>query len=106
MCKIFSYLKTNGALVNIVFLSNDYYYYYYLTCPRNLSSIGLWQIVYDVTAEKSFDKVKNWLRETGRYANDSVPKLLVGDTKNLDEKNEKKVVKRSIGQVNLTLVLN
>lgn len=105
MCKIFSYLKTNGALVNIVFLSNDYYYYY-LTCPRNLSSIGLWQIVYDVTAEESFNKVKNWLRETGRYANVSVPKLLVGDTKNLDEENEEKVVKRRAGQVNLTLVLN
>lgn len=104
MCKIFSYLKTNGALVNIVFLSNDYYYYY--LAQEIFLLLHSWQILYDVTAEESFNKVKNWLRETGRYANDSVPKLLVGDTKNLDEENEEKVVKRNAGQVNLTLVLN
>ena len=71
-----------------------------LTCPRNLTCIGLWQIVYDVTVIESFNKAKKWLEETDKYANDSVCKLLVGNNCDLDEKDEKKVVKTEIAEVN------
>ncbi|CAO2819463.1 unnamed protein product [Amaranthus hypochondriacus] len=36
-------------------------------------------VVYDVTDQKSFDNVKQWLNEIDRYASDSVNKLLVGN---------------------------
>lgn len=45
----------------------------------------LWQIVYDVTDEDSFNNVKQWLSEIDRYASDSVNKLLVGNKCDLTE---------------------
>jgi len=45
----------------------------------------LWQIVYDVTDEESFNNVKQWLSEIDRYASDSVNKLLVGNKCDLTE---------------------
>ncbi|KAL6513200.1 Ras-related protein rabd1 [Orobanche gracilis] len=36
-------------------------------------------IIYDVTEMESFNNVKQWLDEIGRYASDSVCKLLVGN---------------------------
>ena len=99
MCKKYSYIKTNGALANAVFLSTYFYYYYFLTYQRNLTCIGLWQIVYDVTVIESFNKAKKWLEKTDIYASDTVCKLLVGNNSDLDEKDEKKVVKTKIAEV-------
>ena len=43
----------------------------------------LWQIVYDVTDQESFNNVKQWLSEIDRYANENVNKLLVGNKSDL-----------------------
>ena len=98
MCKIFSYHKTNRALVNKVFHSN--YYYYHLTCLRNLTCVGLWQIVYDVTAIASFNKAKKWLEENDIYTIGSMCMLLVGNNCDLDDNDENKVVKTKTAEVN------
>ncbi|KAA8496923.1 Ras-related protein RABD2c [Porphyridium purpureum] len=41
-------------------------------------------IVYDTTDLESFENVKSWLREIGRFANANVSKLLVGNKADLE----------------------
>nr|QKY15279.1 GTP-binding protein (YPTC1) [Polytomella parva] len=43
-------------------------------------------VVYDVTDEDSFNNVKLWLSEIGRYANENVHKLLIGNKSDLSSK--------------------
>ena len=44
-----------------------------------LYSSIIWQIVYDITDQGSFNNVKQWLSEINRYASGNVNKLLVGN---------------------------
>ena len=51
-----------------------------------LLTISVWQVVYDVTDQESFNNVKQWLNEIDRYANENVNKLLVGNKSDLTAK--------------------
>ncbi|KAK6470662.1 ras-related protein ORAB-1-like [Huso huso] len=52
-------------------------------------------IVYDVTDQESFDNVKHWLEEIGRYASENVSRLLVGNKCDLTSR---KVVDSTTGK--------
>ena len=62
----------------------------------------VWQIVYDVTDQESFNNVKQWLNEIDRYASENVNKLLVGNKCDLTDK---KVVSYETAKVKLILSL-
>lgn len=49
---------------------------YAASWAANESLFPLWQVVYDVTDQESFNNVKQWLNEIDRYANENVNKLL------------------------------
>lgn len=42
-------------------------------------------IVYDITDRESFINTQNWLNDVNRYANEKVPKMLVGNKCDLTE---------------------
>ncbi|KAM9964665.1 hypothetical protein ACTFIW_004439 [Dictyostelium discoideum] len=52
-------------------------------------------LVYDVTDEKSFGSIRNWIRNIEQHASDSVNKILIG---NKCDMTEKKVVDSSRGK--------
>lgn len=57
----------------------------------------MWQIVYDVTDQESFNNIVNqWLNEISRYGSENVNKLLVGNKSDLTAK---KVVSPEAAQV-------
>jgi len=45
-------------------------------------------IVYDITDRDSFDNVKQWMHEIGRYACENVNKLLVGNKCDMEAKRQ------------------
>lgn len=53
------------------------------TCYRNAHGII---IVYDVTNEKSFANLNQWMTEVAEFAKPDLPKMLVGNKSDLDER--------------------
>lgn len=45
-------------------------------------------VVYDITNHDTFENVKQWLQEIGRYAGDNIDILLVGNKNDLENKRE------------------
>lgn len=52
-------------------------------------------LVYDVTDERSFNNIRNWIHNTEQYASEGVNKILVG---NKCDMAEKRVVERERGE--------
>ncbi|KAJ1922400.1 GTP-binding protein [Tieghemiomyces parasiticus] len=52
-------------------------------------------LVYDVTDERSFNNIHNWIRNVEQYANEGVNRILVGNKCDMDEK---KVISKEQGQ--------
>ena len=55
-------------------------------------------LVYDVTSERSFENIKNWMRNIDEHASDDVEKMIIGNKadKNLPE--DTRVVSTERGQ--------
>lgn len=43
-------------------------------------------LVYDITAEKSFDNIKTWIRNIEQHASDDVEKMILGNKCDMAEK--------------------
>lgn len=52
-------------------------------------------LVYDVTDERSFNNVRNWIRNTEQYASEGVNKILIGNKCDLAEQ---RVIDKERGQ--------
>lgn len=52
-------------------------------------------LVYDVTSERSFDNIKNWMRNIEEYAAEDVEKMIVANKCDLDDK---RVISKERGQ--------
>ena len=53
---------------------------------RKLTS---WQgilLVYDITAEKSFENIKTWIRNIEQHASDDVEKMILGNKCDMEDK--------------------
>lgn len=60
-------------------------------------------LVYDITQEKSFENIKNWIRNIEENASADVEKMLLG---NKCELNEKRQVKFEFsGQLNFYIII-
>jgi Ras-related protein Rab-1A len=47
-------------------------------------------LVYDITDKGSFKDIENWLSEVGKYANENVVKILVGNKVDLEDQRQVK----------------
>ena len=45
-------------------------------------------IAFDVTDPRSFDNINEWIEATNQYANEKIPKILVGNKCDLSDKRE------------------
>ncbi|KAJ1983425.1 GTP-binding protein [Dimargaris verticillata] len=52
-------------------------------------------LVYDVTDERSFNNIHNWIRNVEQHANEGVNRILIGNKCDIDEK---KVISKEQGQ--------
>ena len=52
----------------------------HLVCRYYRGAMGI-ILVYDVTSERSFENIRNWIRNIEENANDDVEKMLVGKSK-------------------------
>jgi len=58
-------------------------------------------LVYDVTDEKSFKNIKNWIRNIEEHASEEVDKMILGNK--CDNESERRVSKERGEQVNLII---
>lgn len=61
-------------------------------------------LVYDITNEKSFDNIKNWIRNIEEHASSDVDRMIIGNKCDVEERRQ---VSRERGeQVNLMTALD
>jgi len=58
-------------------------------------------LVYDVTDEKSFKNIRNWIRNIEEHASEEVDKMILGNK--CDNESERRVSKERGEQVNLII---
>lgn len=51
-------------------------------------------LVYDITQEKSFENIKNWIRNIEENASADVEKMLLGNKCELNEKRQVRIIHR------------
>ncbi|CAF3979288.1 unnamed protein product, partial [Rotaria sp. Silwood1] len=57
-------------------------------------------LVYDITSEKSFDNIKNWIRNIQEHASAEVERMLIGNKCDMQDKRQ---VSREKGENVLTI---
>lgn len=45
-------------------------------------------LVYDITNEKSFDNIKNWIRNIEEHASSDVDRMVIGNKCDIEEKRQ------------------
>lgn len=45
-------------------------------------------VVYDITERGSFENVRNWMDEIGKYSREGVVRVIVGNKKDLEERRQ------------------
>lgn len=53
-------------------------------------------LVYDITQEKSFENIKNWIRNIEENASADVEKMLLGNKCELNEKRQVRITYRTV----------
>ena len=53
-------------------------------------------LVYDITNEKSFDNIKNWIRNIEEHASADVEKMILGNKCDMNDRRQVRLINQSL----------